>query len=57
MTPEEVTEALQLNKLKDKIWYVAPSVAIEGQGLIEGLQWLSNNVKAPLTPAPKKGEL
>lgn len=56
MTPEEVTEALQLNKLKDKIWYVAPSVAIEGQGLIEGLQWLSNNVKTPLAPA-KKGEL
>ena len=29
--------ALQLTKLKDKLWYVAPSVATEGTGIFEGL--------------------
>ncbi|OGM41009.1 ADP-ribosylation factor 6 [Aspergillus bombycis] len=47
MSPEDVTNALQLNKLKDKLWYVAPSVATEGTGIFEGLAWLSNNVKTP----------
>ncbi|KAM3532302.1 hypothetical protein NHJ13051_000288 [Beauveria bassiana] len=52
MKPQEVTEALQLSKLKDKVWYVVPSCATTGEGLLEGLAWLSNNVKAP--PAPVK---
>jgi len=37
MTPAEVQEMLQLNKLKDKIWYVVPSCATTGEGLFEGL--------------------
>ncbi|KAM5376095.1 hypothetical protein ACJA88_007206 [Fusarium oxysporum] len=53
MKPQEVTEALQLSKLKDKVWYVVPSCATTGEGLLEGLAWLSNNVKAPPTPAKK----
>lgn len=53
MKPQEVTEALELNKLKDKIWFVVPSCATTGEGLLEGLAWLSNNVKAPAAPAKK----
>ncbi|KAF7528425.1 hypothetical protein G7054_g10127 [Neopestalotiopsis clavispora] len=53
MKPQEVTDALQLNKLKDKVWYVVPSCATTGEGLLEGLAWLSNNVKAPPAPAKK----
>ena len=37
MTPAEITEKLQLNKLKDRIWYVVPSCATTGEGLFEGL--------------------
>lgn len=37
LSPEEVINALQLTKLKDKLWYVAPSVATEGTGIFEGL--------------------
>ncbi|KAI0179407.1 ADP-ribosylation factor 6 [Hypoxylon sp. FL1284] len=51
--PSEVSQALQLSKLKDKIFYVQPSCATSGDGLIEGLAWLSNNVKSPPTPAKK----
>ena len=62
MSPQEVTEKLQLSQLKDRIWYVVPSCATTGEGLFEGLVsdillylwkvtnryqgWLSNNVKA-----------
>lgn len=53
LKPQEVTEALQLSKLKDKVWYVVPSCATTGEGLLEGLAWLSNNVKTPLAPAKK----
>ncbi|KAL4882928.1 ADP-ribosylation factor family-domain-containing protein [Aspergillus karnatakaensis] len=45
LSPDEIISALQLHKLKDKVWYVAPSVATEGTGIFEGLAWLSNNVK------------
>ncbi|KAL2071044.1 hypothetical protein VTL71DRAFT_12279 [Oculimacula yallundae] len=43
MKPQEVTDALKLTQLKDKIWFVVPSCATTGEGLLEGLAWLSNN--------------
>lgn len=47
MSPQEVTDSLNLSSLKDKIWFVVPSCATTGEGLLEGLAWLSNNVKSP----------
>ncbi|EEH06913.1 ADP-ribosylation factor [Histoplasma capsulatum var. duboisii H88] len=37
MTPQEVTDKLQLTQLKDKVWFVVPSCATTGEGLFEGL--------------------
>jgi hypothetical protein len=37
MKPEKVPEALGLNRIKDTIWYVVPSCATTGEGLLEGL--------------------
>lgn len=37
LSPEEITNSLQLNKLKDKLWYVVPSIATDGTGIFEGL--------------------
>lgn len=37
MTPSEVTDKLQLHKLKDRIWYTVPSCATTGEGLLDGL--------------------
>ncbi|KAG9240354.1 ADP-ribosylation factor family-domain-containing protein [Calycina marina] len=37
MKPQEVTDKLELNVLKDKIWFVVPSCATTGEGLLEGL--------------------
>ena len=55
MKPQEVTKALKLSELKkeETIWYVVPSCATTGEGLLEGLAWLSNNIKAPPAPAKK----
>ncbi|KAH8601739.1 ADP-ribosylation factor family-domain-containing protein [Bisporella sp. PMI_857] len=50
MTAEEVAEALKLNTLKDRIWNVEPTIAINGQGLIEGMKWLSDNIKSQTVP-------
>lgn len=36
LSPEEVTNALQLHKL-NRLWFVQPSVATEGSGIFEGL--------------------
>lgn len=37
MTPQEVQEKLRLGQLKDKLWYVVPSCATTGEGLLDGL--------------------
>ncbi|RKU49580.1 ADP-ribosylation factor, Arf Arf6 [Coniochaeta pulveracea] len=52
MNYKEVADALQLQKLKDRVWNVQPSTATNGAGLEDGLKWLSDNVKD--TPAPGK---
>ncbi|KFY01838.1 hypothetical protein O988_02493 [Pseudogymnoascus sp. VKM F-3808] len=54
MKPEKVPEALGLNRIKDTIWYVVPSCATTGEGLLEGLSWLSNNIKTPPAGTVKK---
>lgn len=45
MTPTEVTEKLGLIRMKDRSWYCHPSNALEGDGLLEGLSWLSSSIK------------
>ncbi|KAJ1650935.1 ADP-ribosylation factor, Arf Arf6 [Dispira simplex] len=47
MSPTEVTEKLGLNRMRERTWFVNPSCATSGEGLFEGLTWLSNNIKAP----------
>lgn len=47
-TPKEISVFLNLNKLldKDQLYAVMGTNALSGQGLIEGLSWVSNNFKA-----------
>tara|TARA_B100001758_G_C18373688_1_gene592980 strand:+ start:726 stop:1238 length:513 start_codon:yes stop_codon:yes gene_type:complete len=40
----DLAEKLELNKIKNKKWYIQPSCAAKNQGLYEGLQWLSDNI-------------
>ena len=41
MTPEEVVEKLELQKLRHRKWFLQSTVAPTGDGLYEGLDWLS----------------
>jgi len=46
LRPREVSDVLQLDRIaKDHLWKVEPSCATTGEGIFEGLAWLSSNVK------------
>ncbi|KAI7748767.1 hypothetical protein M8C21_014989 [Ambrosia artemisiifolia] len=41
-----VTESLELHKIKNRQWSIFKTSAIKGEGLFEGLDWLSNTLKS-----------
>jgi ADP-ribosylation factor protein 1 len=45
MSVDEITQRLQLNKLRNREWYIQSSCARSGDGLYEGLDWLSHTLK------------
>ncbi|CAN6636134.1 ADP-ribosylation factor 2 [Trichomonascus vanleenenianus] len=45
MTPAEITDKLGLQSLKQRPWYIQATCATSGDGLYEGLEWLSTNIK------------
>eukprot|EP01137_Pigoraptor_chileana_P034477 Opistho-2@27084 len=45
MKPQEITEKLGLQRIHDRNWFVQPSCATSGDGLYEGLTWLTSNQK------------
>ena len=51
MSVEEITDKLELNKLENREWHVQGCCATTGDGLYEGLDWLSNKLNQR---APKK---
>lgn len=44
MTAAELTDKLQLNQLRNRRWYIQATCATQGNGLYEGLDWLSNEL-------------
>ena len=44
MTTPEVTEKLGLHNIRGKSWFIQAACAVRGDGLYEGLDWLSSNV-------------
>lgn len=44
LTPHQVTEKLGLFDVRGRDWYVQSCIAIRGDGLYEGLDWLSDNL-------------
>ena len=45
MSVAEVSDKLKLNTMKGRRWYIQASCATSGDGLYEGLDWLSNELK------------
>jgi len=44
MTAAEITDKLGLNQLRSRVWYIQGTCATQGQGLYEGLDWLSTEL-------------
>ncbi|XP_064474005.1 ADP-ribosylation factor 4 [Ornithodoros turicata] len=44
MNAAELTDKLGLNQLRNRRWYIQATCATQGQGLYEGLDWLSNEL-------------
>ncbi|CAF0965571.1 unnamed protein product [Adineta ricciae] len=45
MNAAEITEKLGLHSLRNRNWYIQATCATSGDGLYEGLDWLSNQLK------------
>lgn len=41
----EVTDMLDLEKIRQKPWQIKPSNALTGEGIPDGIDWLCNNIK------------
>ena len=46
MSCPEMTEALGLHTLRSREWFIQATCAIRGDGLVEGLEWLSKKVSS-----------
>jgi len=46
LTTAEVCQSLGLPDLKNRHWHCQGSIAIRGEGLYEGLDWLTNTLKS-----------
>merc|ERR1712025_1236032 len=44
MSASEVTDKLGLQNLRNRRWYIQATCAVQGHGLYEGLDWLSNEL-------------
>ncbi|CAL9159956.1 unnamed protein product, partial [Musa hybrid cultivar] len=44
MNAAEITDKLGLHSLRHRHWYIQSACATSGEGLYEGLDWLSNNI-------------
>lgn len=45
MNAAEITDKLGLHSLRSRHWYIQSTCATSGDGLFEGLDWLSNQMK------------
>ena len=54
MPVEEITDKLGLRNMPDRNWYIQSACAMTGDGLYEGLDWITSN--AP-EPAPLETEV
>lgn len=45
MNAAEITDKLGLHSLRNRHWYIQATCATSGDGLYEGLDWLSNQLK------------
>ncbi|OMJ65347.1 hypothetical protein SteCoe_38418 [Stentor coeruleus] len=45
MTVDEIIENLYLNDIRNRSWFIQSCCAINGEGLYEGFEWVSNTIR------------
>lgn len=45
MMAAEITDKLGLNSLRNRLWYIQATCATSGDGIMEGLDWLTDALK------------
>ena len=45
VTTSEVTDKLCLHKHRGREWFIQSTCAVTGEGIVDGLEWLANNIK------------
>ena len=48
MSTVKVSQMLGLERIKDKPWHICASNAVTGEGLHEGVEWLTTQIKGQL---------
>ncbi len=48
LSPQEITETLELNSIKDRDWVVMACSAKDNDGLMDGFHWVIDNLKKNL---------
>ncbi len=41
----EIAEGLNLHTIRDRAWHIQPCSAISGEGVKDGLAWISKNIQ------------
>ncbi|CAL5391458.1 unnamed protein product [Camellia sinensis] len=55
MNAAEITDKLGLHSLRQRHWYIQSTCATSGEGLYEGLDWLSNNIASKMSTSSVNG--
>ena len=45
MKPDELSDLLKLNEIKDRNWAIFKTSAVTGEGLQEGMSWMAKEVE------------
>ena len=56
MKVQEITERLGLNKLRNRQWFIQGCCATSGDGLYEGLEWLSEAIKRQVVTPSRRNQ-
>lgn len=44
MTAAEISESMELTSLRDHTWHIQACCALTGEGLYNGLEWLTQQI-------------
>ena len=46
LNPKEIREFLEVDKIEGRHWSIFPCSAMTGEGLLEGIEWVVNDIKS-----------